>query len=188
MAGSASQPTRRSTAEVVVSVGTDHHRFDRLVGWIDEWRDLHPEVIVVVQAGTSTPSRHGSRELIPHAELLELFRRAAVVVSHGGPSTVMDARMSGRLPIVVARDPAHQEHVDRHQMRFADHLHRHGMAVVVDTRDELFAAIDQGLADPNAFSVAADHGAAAGVAGFARTVDQLIATRTPLSARTEIAP
>ncbi len=163
-----------------MSVGTDHHRFDRLIGWIDDWRDLHPDVVAVVQAGTSAPSRHDCRELIPHGELLELFRGATVVVSHGGPSTVMDARMSGRLPIVVARNPAYHEHIDEHQMRFAEHLARHGVAVVVDNRDDLFAVLDQALADPDAFSVAADHGNATGVTSFARAVDSLIGTRTPL--------
>jgi len=176
------RPVRRSTADVVVSVGTDHHRFDRLIGWIDEWRDLHPDVVVVVQSGTSASSRHGSRELIPHGELLELFRGASVVVSHGGPSTVMDARMSGRLPIVVARNPAYHEHVDEHQMRFAEHLARHGVAIVVDNREDLFAAMDRAVADPDAFATTADHGNAVGVTAFAQAVDRLIGTRTPIEA------
>ncbi|MDH3301748.1 MAG: hypothetical protein OES24_14710 [Acidimicrobiia bacterium] len=184
----AGHPVRRSTAVVVVSVGTDHHRFDRLIGWIDEWRDLHPDVVTVVQSGTSAPSRHGSRDLIPHAELLELFRGATAVVSHGGPSTVMDARMSGRLPIVVARNPAYHEHIDEHQMRFADHLDRHGVAVVVDDRDALFAALDRALADPDSFTVTADHGNTAGVLSFARAVDRLIGTCTPIGPIAPAAP
>ncbi len=184
----AEQRIRRSSAEVVVSVGTDHHRFDRLIGWIDEWRDLNPEVVAVVQAGTSAPSRHHSRELIPHGELLELFRGAKVVVSHGGPSTVMDARLSGRLPIVVARNPAHHEHVDDHQMRFAEHLALHGVAVVVDDREDLFAAMDRAMAEPDAFAVTADHANAAGVVSFARAVDRLIGTRTPVQPARPSAP
>lgn len=180
-AGTAEHRVRRSTVEVVVTVGTDHHRFDRLITWIDEWRDHHPDVSAVVQAGKSTPSRHGSRELIPHGELLDLFRGAAAVVSHGGPSTVMDARMSGRLPIVVARNPAYNEHVDQHQMRFAAHLDRHGVAVVVNSREGLFAALERALADPAAFAVTADRGSAIGVRLFARAVDELIGTRTPIS-------
>lgn len=186
--GVAAEPVRRSTAEVVVSVGTDHHRFDRLIGWIDEWRELHPNVVAVVQAGRSGPSRHDSRELIPHQELLELFRGATAVVSHGGPSTVMDARMSGRLPIVVARNPARGEHVDDHQMRFAEHLDRHGMAVVVDDRDALFVALDRALADPDAFTVTGDHGNAVGVLSFAGAVDRLIGTRTPIEPVAPVAP
>lgn len=182
------QQIHRSAAEVVVSVGTDHHRFDRLIGWIDEWRDQYPDVVVVVQAGTSAPSRHDSRALIPHGELLELFRGAKVVVSHGGPSTVMDARLSGRLPIVMARNPAHREHVDDHQMRFAEHLALHGVAVVVDNREDLFFAMDRAMADPDAFAVTTDHGNAVGVVSFARAVDRLIGTRTPVEPARPKAP
>ena len=29
---------------VLVTVGTDHHRFDRLIGWIDAWADDHRDV------------------------------------------------------------------------------------------------------------------------------------------------
>ena len=118
--------------------------------------------------------------MIAHAELLELFRRAAVVVSHGGPSTVMDARMATRLPIVVPRDPAHGEHVDHHQMRFGAHLLRHEMALVVHDREALFAAIDRVFADPAAFTVAAESSTAVGVIGFGAAVDRLLGTSTPV--------
>jgi len=172
------QAVRRSTAELVVSVGTDHHQFDRLIQWIDEWRDLYTDKVVVVQAGTSTPSRHGdSRDLIPHGDLLEMFREAVVVVSHGGPSTVMDARMSGRLPVVVPRDPGFGEHVDEHQLRFAEHLDHHGVAVVVRGREALFDAIDQAFKNPAAFTVATDSQTAEGVARFGEAVDRLLGSR-----------
>lgn len=169
------------TAEVVVSVGTDHHPFDRLISWMDDWQEVHRDVSVIVQRGTSVRSRLGdSRELIPHADLCGLFARASAVITHGGPSTVMDARMAGRLPIVVARDPDFGEHVDGHQMRFARHLRRHRTAVVVDNADDLFSAINRALNDPSAFSVNVDTQAAEGVVGFGSVVNDLI--RPPIAA------
>lgn len=168
-------------AEVVVSVGTDHHPFDRLISWMDEWQELHHDVAVVIQRGASNPSRRGGcRELIPHGDLCELFAKASVVVSHGGPSTVMDARMAGRLPIVVARNPELGEHVDRHQMGFANHLRRHQIAVVVEAKGELFAAIDRALANPRDFTVNTGTEAAEGVHMFGSVVDELLGTSTPI--------
>lgn len=162
-------------AQVVVSVGTDHHRFDRLIGWMDEWRDANPGVTVLIQRGTSAPSRLGGcHELIPHAELLARFAAATAVVSHGGPSTVMDARMSGRFPIVMARNPVHEEHVDDHQMRFADHLRKHGVADVVDTKEDLFDALDRALTNPSAYTVPISDDAAEGIHEFGRLVDGLM--------------
>ncbi len=172
---------RRSYPTVVVSVGTDHHPFDRLVGWIDEWVDLNPAVDVLVQRGNSAePRRCRSTQLIPHPELCEFFARATVVVSHGGPSTVMDARMTGHRPIVVARDPGYGEHVDDHQRRFARHLDRHGLAEVVETKTALFHAIAQGLARPDSMRIEIEADAVPGIVEFGRVVDQLLSTTTPL--------
>jgi UDP-N-acetylglucosamine transferase subunit ALG13 len=168
-------------ADVVVSVGTDHHPFNRLISWMDEWRERHPDVTVVIQRGTSAPSRIGGcRRLIRHGDLCELFARASAVVSHAGPSTVMDARMAGRLPIVVARDPEFGEHVDGHQMRFARHLQHHEIAVVVEAKHELFTAIDRALARPADFTVNVGTRAADGVHRFGSVVDELLVTSTPI--------
>jgi UDP-N-acetylglucosamine transferase subunit ALG13 len=44
---------------VLVTVGTDHHRFDRLIGWVDRWAAAHPDAQVLVQHGTATAPAHG---------------------------------------------------------------------------------------------------------------------------------
>lgn len=179
-------PSSRELAEprarVVVSVGTDHHPFDRLMGWIERWSSRHPDVAVVVQRGTSAPPAHlESHDLIGHAELCELFASADVVVSHGGPSTVMDARMAGRLPIVVPRDPQLGEHVDGHQLRFADHLDRHGLARLAATEAEFARALDQAVTGPTMFRIERDVAEAPpGVIRFAAVVDDVLGVRTDL--------
>jgi UDP-N-acetylglucosamine transferase subunit ALG13 len=167
---------------VVVAVGTDHHPFHRLIDWIDGWAARNRQRSVLVQRGTSRPtSACPSEEMLPHAELLESFATASVVICHGGPSTVMDARASGRFPIVVARDPAFGEHVDDHQMRFAAHMRRHGLARVVDDGDLLWATLDEALAHPDRFSVPVETSAISGVVEFAHLVDRLLGVTTPLT-------
>ena len=167
---------------VVVAVGTDHHRFDRLVTWTDSWAAANPEVEVLIQRGTSIePETAASAELIPHLELCERFARSLVVVSHGGPSTIMDARQSGRNPIVVPRDPSLGEHVDDHQMRFADHLARHDLAVVVSSRQELHRLLDEAMVDASAYAIEVTDEAIEGVVRFGRQLDHLLATTTTLA-------
>ncbi len=163
----------------MVSVGTDHHRFDRLVNWMDAWAGDHPEVEVVIQYGSAeVPTNTKGDALLPHDQLRKLFARADVVVSHGGPSTVMDARMAGRIPIVVARDPAQGEHVDGHQMSFARHLQRHDMAILAATQDRLYSAVESGLADPARTAFPVNDGVLpAGVVAFGRHVDGLLGNR-----------
>jgi len=160
---------------VIVSVGTDHHRFDRLVDWMDGWAARHPDVRVVIQRGGAPDTAHAeSAPLIPYDELRDLFARATAVVSHGGPSTVMDARAAGRVPVVVPRDPAHGEHVDGHQIRFSRHLSRHGLAEVATTREELETAVEAVLADPDRFAVPATLAELPGVVAFGQVVDDLL--------------
>ncbi len=168
-------------AQVLVAVGTDHHPFDRLVGWVDEWAAEHPESAVLIQRGTSAPGEHcATIDLLPHPELCERFARADVVISHGGPSTVMDARMAGRLPIVVPRDPDRGEHVDDHQQRFASHLKRHELAEVANGRAELHRLLDEATEFPERFSLPIDERTIGGVIEFGRVVDELLGTTTPV--------
>ena len=165
---------------VVVSVGTDKHPFDRLVEWIDRWAEDHPDVTVFVQHGSSKPPRAAKcAALIPHDDLLDMIADADVVVSHGGPSTVMDVRAAGRPPVVVARDPHRDEHVDAHQLRFAEHLAKHGLAVLASTQAELHDLIDRELADPdeNRLDIRSD-AVAPGIVAFAEHMNSLLGVST----------
>lgn len=167
---------------VVVSVGTDHHRFDRLIQWTEEFAASRPEIAFVVQRGTSrTPKGVISQELIPHSDIQEMFRRAIVVVSHGGPSTVMDARAQGRLPLVVPRNPEFGEHVDGHQMSFATHLEANDIANVARTEVEFTRLLNQGIEDPASASIdIADVSMPPGVIRLGQVLDDLLGISTPL--------
>ena len=71
----------------VVTVGTDHHRFDRLMDWLERWNAGHPGAVRwVVQHGSSRPMTGADGfAMKPRADLLELLRAADVVVTQGGP-------------------------------------------------------------------------------------------------------
>jgi UDP-N-acetylglucosamine transferase subunit ALG13 len=105
---------------VLALVGTDHHPFDRMIDWLDEAAVRNPDVRFVVQYGASrVPTVALGHDYLPYDQLVRLVDEADVVVCHGGPGTIMDARAAGHLPICVPRDPALGEHVDGHQQRFA---------------------------------------------------------------------
>lgn len=167
---------------ILVSVGTDHHPFDRLVTMMDSWALTHPGDNVTIQYGTAmAPSTAVGHKLIPHPELCDLFARADVVICHGGPSTVMDARMAGKKPLVLPRDPELGEHIDGHQIRFAKHIHRHGLARMLQSEDEIAQAIEDVLADPTPYTMKPEErDAPGGVVQFGRALDQLLGTSTPL--------
>jgi UDP-N-acetylglucosamine transferase subunit ALG13 len=162
---------------VFVSVGTDHHPFDRLVRWVDAW--LPEGVQCVVQHGTSAPPRRAEGvDYLDHGALTSLLDEAAVVVCHGGPTTITESRRHGRRPIVVPRSPAQGEHVDDHQQRFCARMGAKGLISRTDDEDAFRALMDRALADPDEFAVPAHGGdVAESVARFGDLVADLLSAR-----------
>ncbi len=83
---------------VFVTVGTDHHPFDRLIQWVDTWLEQRGdgEVDCVIQSGTSArPTRTESTDYLDAEAMAGLMDKANVVVCHGGPGTIMLASSRG---------------------------------------------------------------------------------------------
>lgn len=136
---------------VVVTVGTDHHQFDRLVEWTDRWYAAqdHAAVDCFVQHGYSkAPTCARGSAFVEHGGLAGLLAQASVVVCHGGPATIMEARRAGHTPIVVPRDPRGGEHVDGHQQRFAAYAAREQLVQVVASAAELAVELERSLGQP----------------------------------------
>ena len=168
---------------VLAVVGTDVHRFDRLVDWLERWHaGRAAEVRLVLQYGHSrTPRLPEAAPFLGHEELQRAMAEATLVVSHGGPATITEARRTGHLPIVVPRDPAHDEHVDNHQQLFSRRLGVAGMVRLCESEAELVAALDEGMADPSRFVLAVNPNRpdprAAAVARVGQVIDDLVARR-----------
>jgi len=147
--------SRRSDhPDVVVSIGTDHHAFDRLVRWIDDYARRHRDLHILVQHGHSAaPEVAAGTRFLPGEELGSHMREARVVVTHGGPGTIVQARDAGHLPVVVARDPELDEHVDDHQLLFVRRLEEAGRIRACSSPQQLSALIDKALTSPEDFRV-----------------------------------
>jgi UDP-N-acetylglucosamine transferase subunit ALG13 len=139
----------------VVTVGTDHHQFNRLMDWLDDWRTANPAVVQwTVQHGSSRPlAGLPGYELKPHAELLDDLRQANLVVTQGGPGGIMDSRACGVLPIVVPRLASLNEVVDDHQVAFARQLAGKGLIELAQSKQELHATLDRAVRSPEQFLV-----------------------------------
>lgn len=131
-----------ASRRILVTVGTDFHTFDRLVGWADGWSVANPDSHVVVQYGSSRAPKvaEGCAFFTP-AELHEQMDLADIVVTHGGPATITEARRRQRVPVCVPRDPGLGEHVDDHQQRFARFVGDRGLVRLVQTEAEFVAAL-----------------------------------------------
>lgn len=134
------------TALVLALTGTNHHPFDRMVQWIDTAAVRHRDVQFVIQHGmTRPPVEAEGHDFLAHDRLVALLGEATVVVCHGGPGTIMDAREAGHVPLCVPRDPWLGEHVDGHQQRFAALLAEAGVVRAISSRDAFNHELDSAL-------------------------------------------
>ncbi|MFI0371454.1 glycosyltransferase [Actinomadura sp. 1N219] len=175
---------------VLVTVGTDHHRFDRLIEWVDRWFDElgRGRVRCVVQHGASRAPEHAeARDFLDHVELLDLMGRASAVVTHAGASTIGEARRLGRLPVIVPRDPSLDEIVDGHQIDFLRRIEEKGLVAACATEKDLRTQLDRLLDDPDAFLLAEGDSGAVQAAAVQRTgslIDTLMNVRAKTPAET----
>jgi UDP-N-acetylglucosamine transferase subunit ALG13 len=170
-------PTLPAEAFVFVTVGTDHHRFDRLVDLCEAWA-ADRGIAVFIQTGTSRPvTPESGAAYLPFATMAEAMAGAEAVVCHGGPATIMLARQCGRTPIVVPRDPAREEHVDGHQQKFARWMADKGQIVLAPEEADLVAHLDEAMAHPDRYRVAEGDATAAAVPEFSRLVNDLVDRR-----------
>jgi UDP-N-acetylglucosamine transferase subunit ALG13 len=134
---------------VLVTVGTDVHPFDRLLSWAADFAREHPQLATwQVQHGWSRlPTPLEGTPFLAFDELHTAMAEAAVIVSHGGPGTIAEARRAGARPIVVPRQAAAGEHVDDHQQRFARRLAEAGLVLLAEDRQTFVACLHAALED-----------------------------------------
>jgi UDP-N-acetylglucosamine transferase subunit ALG13 len=160
---------------VFVTVGTDHHRFERLMDWIDAWGALHPEARLVVQHGNARAvERAESIAFLPPDRFRELLRDASAVVCPGGPGAIMETRAAGLRPIVVPRRGDLGEHVDNHQLAFSRFLGGRDLVTLAEEEADFSAALDRVLDDARAYAIPPNAESPAGIAGVATLVDDLV--------------
>ncbi len=166
--------------DLFVTVGTDHHKFDRLIDYVDDYvrarREEGIPIRAVCQTGTSRNAADGDSEpYFTPAEMAKYMESATVVVCHGGPATITDAMKCGRVPIVVPRDPGRGEHIDSHQQRFAKFMSDRGNVVIANDMHQLTALIDAQLSEPERTRQVGDAGQLeATIDAFAAVVDRAV--------------
>lgn len=110
---------------IFVTVGTHEQQFNRLIKQIDEL--VSSNVIneeVIIQRGYSTykPLNCKYYDLIPWEKMQELYQKARIIITHGGPASFIDAIAIGKNPIIVPRQSDFGEHVNNHQLNFCREL------------------------------------------------------------------
>ena len=126
---------------IYVTVGTNEARFDRLLQAVAA---LRVDETVLVQHGHSSPLGPPGAELVdflPFEGMVDAIKRARVVVTHAGVGSVLVTLGEGKRPVVLPRLKQHGEAVDDHQLQLGRRFAEAGLVTLVETRDELAAAV-----------------------------------------------
>jgi len=129
---------------IFVIMGMEVHPFDRLARAVDELARtgaMGEEFFVQLGACTYQPHHARFERFLSFGDVCEQIRRASVAVTHAGAGSTLVCIEQGKHPVMVPRRSRHGEHVDEHQVPFADKLGKAGLATVVHEMDELPAAI-----------------------------------------------
>ncbi len=137
--------------DLVISLGTDHHIYDRAAQWIGAYLEKHPDITCFFQHGFTTPPPNATEtaNILPRAEMLKLYEVAGAAVVHGGPGCILDVRATGKIPFTMPRRPWLGEHVDEHQVKFTEVMDSRGEAVLIHDFADLEQKLDAALADPS---------------------------------------
>lgn len=114
---------------IFVTVGTHQQPFARLLDGLDSL----PAGELVVQHGYGPPPAHVARaeSFMSYLEMVSCFEEAERVVTHAGVGSILSARRSGHVPVVVPRQKRHGEHVDDHQLELTRALADSGHVIAV---------------------------------------------------------
>ena len=106
---------------IFVTVGTHEQQFNRLVNAIDELvGNGRIDDPVFIQLGYSdvVPAYCEWAKFISASEMIKCMTEADVVVTHGGPSSFIEAMAAGKVPVVMPRLSKYGEHINDHQETF----------------------------------------------------------------------
>ncbi len=126
---------------IFVTVGTHEQSFERLVNYIDDLVKngiIKEEVIIQTGYTNYEPKYCKWQKLFPYHQMITNVDEARIVITHGGPSSFIMPLQIGKIPIVVPRQKQYDEHVNDHQVEFANAVaERQGNLLVVEDINEL---------------------------------------------------
>nr|WP_285816649.1 glycosyltransferase [Lactobacillus taiwanensis] len=108
---------------IFVTVGTHEQPFNRLVKKIDDlvaYGTIKEKVVIQTGFSTYQPVHCDNHKMMSFEEMQSTLKEARIVITHGGPSSFIEALQFGKVPIVVPRQEKYHEHVNNHQVDFTE--------------------------------------------------------------------
>ena len=127
---------------IFVTVGTYHFEFKRLIKRIDEIAaNIDEEVIAQIGSTKYLPKNMRYFTLLEEEKLLELIKKARIVVTHAGAGTLLNVLHFRKPLILVPRFKKFNEVIDDHQLELTEVFKNEKKAVVVYDINNLESAL-----------------------------------------------
>jgi len=124
---------------IFFTVGTEQFDFDRMIQAADLVAAELPEEEVFVQvAGNTRPPQTAKWERwLSYQDFAQRIEAARIVVTHAGAGSLLSCAAHGKVAVTVPRRHEYGEHVDNHQVEFAQRMADMGHAMIGETPEEL---------------------------------------------------
>jgi UDP-N-acetylglucosamine transferase subunit ALG13 len=145
---------------IFFTVGTEQFDFDRMVDAADRVAVALPQEEVFIQIGTNRrcPNRAKWERWLPYEAFVQRVEDARIVVTHAGAGSLLSCAWRSKVAVAMPRRQDYGEHVDNHQVEFAQRMAAMGHALIAETPEELCALVlnyEPSLGRSNGTSVSA---------------------------------
>jgi len=132
---------------IFVTVGTHYQGFERLIKKMDEIAGRIDDEVIMQIGFTQYEPKNAKwfRFLKREEDILELYKKADVIVAHAGAGTLLIALSLGKPLVVVPRLKKFEEHVDDQQLELAEALEKMEKAISVYEIEKLGGAIKRAM-------------------------------------------
>ena len=121
---------------IFVTIGTQQQSFERLFRYLNQL-DFDEELII--QKGKNTFAFRDDYQVydyLSYEEMEKYFKKARVIITHGGGGTIFKALKMGKRVIVVPRLREYGEHINDHQLEIAQYLENNNLCLVARNFEE----------------------------------------------------
>lgn len=136
---------------ITVITGTEKFSFHRMIEQIDaiaRSAEMAEEFFLQIGASKYEPSACEWVRFVQFREMVKRIQESDVVISHAGAGSTLLCLQQGKRPIIMPRRKKFDEHVDDHQVRFAEKLAERGLVRMVLDEVELNEAVREALEYP----------------------------------------
>lgn len=126
---------------IFVTVGTQKIKFTRLFKYLENIKDEK----VIIQSGFNEVDEKSNYEIyksIPFYDMKKYIDLCDTLITHGGPDNIFYALSKKKKVIVVPRMSKYKEHINDHQLYFANYLDKNNYCYVARDEEEFIKCIN----------------------------------------------